>query len=40
MAGEAVPEIEPGDALDDKFVYAFDTLIEADEVPKARRRPA
>lgn len=35
-----VPEIWYGDTIDDKFVYAFETLLEADEVLKARRRPA
>jgi len=35
-----VPEIWYGDTLDDKFVYAFETLAEADEVLKARRLPA
>lgn len=35
-----VPEIWYGDTLDDKFVYAFETLLEADEVLKVRRRPA
>lgn len=34
-----VPEIWYGDTIDDKFAYAFETLLEADEVLKARRRP-